>query len=105
VDDGFAFTRWVKVKSVMTKVKVAFIHVGFKVLLISAYNHGKPSCFIVIKVSMSITTKFQYHDDLYGLSWHISTPHLMIPNIFTLLHLVSSVTPSSSTHSTPSQHH
>jgi hypothetical protein len=58
VDDGFALTKQVKIKSVVTKVKAVLIHVGFKASLISAYSHGRPNHFIVIKASMGITTRF-----------------------------------------------
>jgi len=58
MDDGFALTKQVKVKSVVTKVKVVLIHVGFKASLISAYSHGRPNHFIVIKVLTSIITRF-----------------------------------------------
>ncbi len=58
MDDGFALTKQVKVKSVVIKVKVVLIHVVFKASLVSAYSHGRPNRFIVIKASTGITTRF-----------------------------------------------
>jgi hypothetical protein len=40
----------------------------FRVSLISVYMHGKPCSFTGIKMSTSITKRFQYYDNLYGLS-------------------------------------
>jgi hypothetical protein len=48
---------------------------GFRIVFISAYRHGKPFNFIIIKeMSTNITTEYRYINDLYGLSWNISAP-------------------------------
>jgi len=70
VDDGPALTRRVKVKNVATKARVAFIHVGFKGLLVSQYRHGKPSNFTIIKTSIGIIAKFRYRDEIWIVTTH-----------------------------------